>query len=140
VAEPELIFYLKQVKEPFNVNSLAQVAAVAALKDRDHVKKTVDQFAKAVDAIEDHEFAPPALETLEERNLDGRSFAQRVCRNCDVRFSCASYQAYARKYKDRNWRKFASFYDSPTDEGEDEERTEASIGSVASAMEAAGDL
>lgn len=42
VAEPELIFYLKQVKEPFNVNSLAQVAAAAALKDRDHVKKTVD--------------------------------------------------------------------------------------------------
>lgn len=42
VAEPELIFYLKQVKEPFNVNTLAQVAAAAALKDRDHVKKTVD--------------------------------------------------------------------------------------------------
>jgi histidinol-phosphate aminotransferase len=41
VAEPELVFYMKQVKEPFNVNSLAQVAAAAALKDRDHVKKTV---------------------------------------------------------------------------------------------------
>jgi histidinol-phosphate aminotransferase len=42
VAEPELVFYMKQVKEPFNVNSLAQVAAAAALKDRDHVKKTVN--------------------------------------------------------------------------------------------------
>jgi len=51
VAEPELIFYLKQVKEPFNVNTLAQVAAAAALKDRDHVKKTVDLIIEEKDFL-----------------------------------------------------------------------------------------
>lgn len=108
--------------------------------DAAKVKKTVDQFARAVDAIEDHKFAPPGLETLEQRNSDGRAFAQRVCRNCDVRFSCASYLSYARKYKDRNWRKFAAFYDAPADEGEEQDRTEASMDGVASSMKAAEDL
>ena len=63
------------------------------------VKKTVDQFARAVDSIEDREFGPPGLETLEQRNPDGRNFAQRVCRNCDVRFSCFSYRSYASKHR-----------------------------------------
>ncbi len=108
--------------------------------DAARVQKTVDQFARAVDAIEDHQFAPPGMETLEERNPDGRAFVQRVCRNCDVRFSCASFRSYGRKYKDRTWRKFAAFYDAPADEGEEQDRTEASMGGVASAIEAAEDL
>lgn len=41
VADPELIQYLRLVKEPFNVNALAQVGALAALRDEDHVHKTV---------------------------------------------------------------------------------------------------
>jgi hypothetical protein len=108
--------------------------------DAGKVKKTVDQFERTVDAIEDHEFTPPCLETLEERSQDKRSFANRVCRNCDVRFSCASYRLYARKHKDRSWRKFASFYDIPSDDGEEQDRTEASMDSVEAAMEAAKDL
>jgi histidinol-phosphate aminotransferase len=42
VAHPELIQYLRQVKEPFNVNALAQVGAMAALKDDDHVSRTLN--------------------------------------------------------------------------------------------------
>lgn len=42
VASRELIQYLRLVKEPFNVNSLAQVGALAALKDHGHVKRTLD--------------------------------------------------------------------------------------------------
>lgn len=108
--------------------------------DMGKVKKTVDQFARAVDAIEDHQFSPSSLDTLEERNPDGHNFAQRVCRNCDVRFSCPTYRAYARKHKDRNWRKFAAFYDAPADEGEEQDRTEMSLESVESAMGASKDL
>jgi hypothetical protein len=108
--------------------------------DAAKMQKTVVQFAQAVDAIEDHKFTPPGLEVLEQRNPDGRSFAQRVCRNCDVRFSCASYRFYARKYKDRNWRKFAGFYDAPADEGEEQDRTEASVDGVAFAISTAKDL
>jgi len=42
VAKPELIHWLRQVKEPFNVNALAQIGALAALQDDDHVRKTID--------------------------------------------------------------------------------------------------
>ncbi|HAZ63817.1 MAG TPA: histidinol-phosphate transaminase [Armatimonadetes bacterium] len=37
LARPELIRWIEQVREPFNVNSLAQVAALAALDDTEHV-------------------------------------------------------------------------------------------------------
>ena len=42
VADPSIMAALNKVREPFNVNLLAQVAAVAALDDKAHLKKTVD--------------------------------------------------------------------------------------------------
>jgi histidinol-phosphate aminotransferase len=41
VASEEIISYLEKVRQPFNVNSLAQVAAMAALDDQGHVDKSV---------------------------------------------------------------------------------------------------
>ncbi len=41
VADPELAGYLERVRQPFNVNSAAQVAARAALGDAEHLEKTV---------------------------------------------------------------------------------------------------
>ena len=40
MARPELIRYLQQVREPFNVNSLAQAAACASLRDPDQVERS----------------------------------------------------------------------------------------------------
>ena len=40
ISTPEIIGMLHRVKEPFNVNLLAQAAAVAALKDTDHLEKS----------------------------------------------------------------------------------------------------
>jgi histidinol-phosphate aminotransferase len=37
----ELAGYLNRIRQPFNVNSLAQVAACAALQDRDFVARTL---------------------------------------------------------------------------------------------------
>lgn len=45
IARPELIAHLQQVRGPFNVNSLAQVAALASLKDESQVLR-----ARAVNA------------------------------------------------------------------------------------------
>ncbi len=47
-----------------------------------------------VDQIEDGKFAPPGIESLKRLELRGESFATRVCRNCDARFSCVSYREY----------------------------------------------
>lgn len=41
VAKPEVIEKLNRVRAPYNVNRLAQAAAVAALEDREHWEKTV---------------------------------------------------------------------------------------------------
>ncbi|NLM25390.1 MAG: histidinol-phosphate transaminase [Firmicutes bacterium] len=41
IAHPKIIANLNRVKEPFNVNSLAQVAAIASLRDQEHLAKSV---------------------------------------------------------------------------------------------------
>ena len=40
-ATPEVAGYINRVRQPFNVNSLAMVAGIAALADQDHVKESV---------------------------------------------------------------------------------------------------
>lgn len=42
IARPEIIMEMNKVRQPFNVNSLAQAAAAAALEDRTHIKKTIE--------------------------------------------------------------------------------------------------
>jgi histidinol-phosphate aminotransferase len=41
VSQPELADLLNRVRQPFNVNSLAQLAAVAALVDDEHLQKSI---------------------------------------------------------------------------------------------------
>jgi len=40
LSNPEIADYLNRVREPFNVNALAQAAALAALEDRSYLEKT----------------------------------------------------------------------------------------------------
>jgi histidinol-phosphate aminotransferase len=42
IADPLLVSYLDRIRQPFNVNMLAQIAALAALDDSDHVEKTLE--------------------------------------------------------------------------------------------------
>lgn len=100
-------------------SALAQWNPVVSIAfDADNVKKTIAAFAETVDNIEDRQFNPPTVAQLRQREGDRGTFATRVCRNCDVRFSCSSYRDYARKFKDRGWSKFADFYDLDADESE----------------------
>ena len=63
--------------------------------DESGVQQTIEDFGRVVDRIEDHDFTPPTLQQLQERLPGTRSrFAVYVCRNCDVRYSCRSYQRY----------------------------------------------
>ena len=45
LARPEITKYLQQVRGPFNVNTLAQAAAIAALGDQNHIEKSVESNA-----------------------------------------------------------------------------------------------
>jgi histidinol-phosphate aminotransferase len=40
ISSPEIINFLNRIRPPFNANSLAQRAAVAALEDDEHVAKS----------------------------------------------------------------------------------------------------
>ena len=40
ITSPELVTYLERIRQPFNVNFLAQVAGLAALEDKDFLSKT----------------------------------------------------------------------------------------------------
>ncbi|MBI5894315.1 MAG: histidinol-phosphate transaminase [Deltaproteobacteria bacterium] len=40
IASERLVFYMNKVRQPFNVNSLAQIGAMAALDDDEHLKKS----------------------------------------------------------------------------------------------------
>jgi histidinol-phosphate aminotransferase len=51
VADPELTSYLERARHPFNVNLLAEAAAVAALDDDAHVKRTVEQNGAGIDFL-----------------------------------------------------------------------------------------
>ena len=60
------------------------------------VNATVAEFGEVVDAIEEGEYDPPSKEHLDKRQgATQQRFATAVCRNCDARFSCASYRQWA---------------------------------------------
>ena len=42
LGRPELMRFVSQVRGPFNVNSLAQVAAIAALEDQNHIQRSIE--------------------------------------------------------------------------------------------------
>ncbi|AGB41353.1 histidinol-phosphate aminotransferase [Halobacteroides halobius DSM 5150] len=42
ISNPELIDYLKRVRQPFNVNEIAQVGAYSSLDDKKHLEKTLE--------------------------------------------------------------------------------------------------
>jgi histidinol-phosphate aminotransferase len=51
VADPACIALMNRIRQPFNVNTLAQVAALAALQDEAHVRRTVEVVRQGVQQL-----------------------------------------------------------------------------------------
>jgi histidinol-phosphate aminotransferase len=51
VADPELAGWLERARHPFNVNVLAEAAALAALDDREHLERTLRTNAEGLDFL-----------------------------------------------------------------------------------------
>jgi histidinol-phosphate aminotransferase len=51
VADPELASYLERARHPFNVNRLAEVAALAALSDDDHARRSREVNAEGAEYL-----------------------------------------------------------------------------------------
>lgn len=81
--------------------------------DAARVEETVADFGQVVDRIEDGTFEPRSVADLNKREGDMTArFATAVCRNCDARFSCASYREWALSGVSRSniERRFAEYY------------------------------
>ena len=92
VGHPELIAAFEKVRQPFNLNSLVQAAAIGALDDAEHVRNTrlnnmagLDFFAAAFRKL-GLEFVPSAANFILVRVGDGqRVFEQLQARGIIVR-------------------------------------------------------
>ena len=92
--------------------------------DEAHVRTAIEDFGAVVDDIENGSFSPPSVTQLRTRTEDtGQTFAQRVCRNCDARFSCKAYRRFAKSSKGRKDFLFKEFFaDIPDWEIEERQR------------------
>jgi histidinol-phosphate aminotransferase len=55
VAEEEIVSFVDRVRQPFNTSSLAQAAAIAAVDDKEHIKKALQNNKQGMKYLE-HEF------------------------------------------------------------------------------------
>ncbi|MGC8785517.1 MAG: histidinol-phosphate transaminase [Armatimonadota bacterium] len=54
IARPDIIDAMNRVREPFNVNSVAQAAALAALHDQEHLRKAVELNRQGLEYLYRH--------------------------------------------------------------------------------------
>jgi PD-(D/E)XK nuclease superfamily len=108
---PELREALKRA-EPAAIDAAIQSwePVVDLPFNENEVARTIEDFGRCVDAIEDGKFEPPPAEVLGQPRGTRRrkdhgallgasaesdaTFAQVHCRNCDARFTCSSYRGY----------------------------------------------
>jgi histidinol-phosphate aminotransferase len=78
LGHPDLIAALEKVREPFNVNAAAQAAALAALDDEEHMRRTRENNARGLRFFEDGlraagiEFVPSAANFILVRVGNGQ--------------------------------------------------------------------
>jgi histidinol-phosphate aminotransferase len=79
IAHPDLIAAFEKVRQPFNINSIAQAGALAALDDTNHVQSTRENNAKGLEFFAQAlgklglEFIPSAANFLLVKVGDGQN-------------------------------------------------------------------
>lgn len=58
------------------------------------VSEAIADFGATVDSIEDGCFQPPLAARLRRKDGGKKTFAERVCANCDAKHSCSSYREH----------------------------------------------
>jgi threonine-phosphate decarboxylase len=109
IAEEETIAVLSRAKMPWNVNSLAQAAGVAALADKDHSRKTLEIVRKEKEFLT-HELASikcfkvfPAdtnfvLMDVRKSGLDASEFRARMIKYGVLVRDCSSFTGLDKFY------------------------------------------
>jgi PD-(D/E)XK nuclease superfamily len=95
-----------------------------------HVADVVREFGQVVDAIEDGAYSPPSIKRLREIEVGKRTFATRVCTNCDVRFSCTAYREYVKTSRSRDLPRFKEIYEDAGPQEERDLRMDAGLATI----------
>jgi len=72
-------------------------------------------------------YSPPPVSRLNEKEARNETVATRVCRNCDVRFSCRSFREYLRIYRSRDLPRFKRMYEDAGSEQDRETRIDIAL-------------
>jgi histidinol-phosphate aminotransferase len=78
IAHPELVATLEKARQPFNINSIAQAGALAALDDIQHMRRTLENNARGLQFFSEAfrqlalEFIPSAANFILVRVGDGQ--------------------------------------------------------------------
>jgi len=78
IGHPELISAMEKVRQPFNINSIAQAGALAALQDDEHVRRTRENNRLGIQFFEhafkrlELEFVPSAANFIMAKVVDGQ--------------------------------------------------------------------
>lgn len=107
--------------------------------DEGQIEQTIEDFGDTVDAIEEREFSPVPFERLHERVYRNQTFAFRVCRQCDARFSCETYRRCMQETQPRDDRQYWSFFTDLGLEDELESWRTANLEEAATADDLAAD-
>ena len=67
IADPDCIALVNRIRQPFNVNTLAQVAALASLSDEEHIQRSVEVVREGVRTVSE------ALDGLGVRHAPSRA-------------------------------------------------------------------
>ncbi len=98
VASPEIIGALEKIRQPFNINSIAQAGAMAALDDADHFSATKANNAAGVEFFESafkamkREFIPSAANFVLIRVGDGAKVFNELQKRGVITRPMAGYQ------------------------------------------------
>lgn len=90
------------VGDDYLVNSLIDSwnPIVELAFDDEDITNEIEMFGKIVDEIEDGKFKPPTLVKLKEIKKGQKvPFGTAICRHCDARYSCSSYEKYINREK-----------------------------------------
>ncbi|MCS6771322.1 MAG: histidinol-phosphate transaminase [Kiritimatiellae bacterium] len=86
IAPPDGIDLLNRVRQPFNVNAMAQAAALAALDDEDHIRRTREMVQEGLDQLcqglaeMGFEYVPSAANFLLVKVGNGRRYFEALLR------------------------------------------------------------
>ncbi len=130
----EALYYGDEAKLAKEMEKWAPVIEVPSVPEK--VERTIEDFGRVVDMIEESEFAPPPKGKLEEKMPgSSRAFAVQVCRNCDARFSCESFRQYALDPKRRGGIEFVKYVEQAGDDLDQEAWVNANLETLTERIE-----